>query len=77
MLLLFPKEDDPKEEYKSLNLEPKLKMSLDEDREEFVLKMEELLLELLSPTILEEKDPNASEDLNRGDDLPWNPEEEK
>ena len=36
-----------------------------------------LLLELLSPTILEEKDPNAS-DLKRGDvDLAWNPEEEK
>jgi hypothetical protein len=55
-------------------------MSLEEDREDpLVLKMEELLLlELLSPTILEEKDPNASdEDLKRGDDLPWNAEEEK
>jgi hypothetical protein len=39
------------------------------------LEEELLLLELLSPTILDEKDPNAS-DLKRGDvDLAWNPEE--
>jgi len=69
-----PKLEVPKEEYKSLNLDPKLNMSWAEDREdELKSELEELVFEeLLSPTILDENDPNASEDFPKmeGEDRP-------